>query len=264
MFIAADEPDVMMIAEVIPKAQKNPIFEIQLDIEGYELYKNFNNDDLDLGASSIRGVVIYVKSILNSKDVTTEIAQQHKDQLWIEIELIGKDKLLCGCMYRSPSNDKNMSCENTRLITLSIGKAMERNPSHILVSGDFNFKEIDWENEYVRGDHQHISLFMETLQDLFLKQHVTEPTRYRNGEEPSLLDLVITNEEGMIQNLSYHPALGDSDHCCLKFDLCCYAYHHKRKVDKVPNYYKVNLIYVVTHTIIKERSTKYQTITKLI
>ena len=240
MFIAADEPDVMMITEVIPKAQKNPIFEIQLDIEGYELYKNFNNDDLDLGASGIRGVVIYVKSILNSKDVTTEIAQQHKDQLWIEIELIGKDKLLCGCMYRSPSNDKNISCENTRLITLSIGKAMERNPSHILVSGDFNFKEIDWENEYVRGNHQHISLFMETLQDLFLKQHVTEPTRYRNGEEPSLLDLIITNEEGMIQNLSYHPALGDSDHCCLKFDLCCYAYHHKRKVDKVPNYYKAN------------------------
>ena len=100
-FIAADEPDVMMITEVIPKAQKNPIFEIQLDIEGYELYKKFTNDDLDFGASGIRGVVIYVKSILNSKDVTTEIAQQHKDQLWIEIELIGKDKLLCGCMYRS-------------------------------------------------------------------------------------------------------------------------------------------------------------------
>ena len=66
-----------------------------------------------------------------SKDVTTEIAQQHKDQLWIEIDLIGKDKLLCGYMYRSPSNDKDMSYENTRLITLSSGKTMERNPSHI-------------------------------------------------------------------------------------------------------------------------------------
>ena len=46
--------------------------------------KTFNNDDIDLGASGIRGVVIYVKSILNSKDVTTEIAQQHKDQLLID------------------------------------------------------------------------------------------------------------------------------------------------------------------------------------
>ena len=84
-----------------------------------------------MGESGIRGVVIYVISILISKDVTTEIAQQHKDQLWIEIDLIGKDKLLCGCMYRSPSNDKDTSCENTKLITLSIGKAMERNPSYI-------------------------------------------------------------------------------------------------------------------------------------
>ena len=50
MFIAADEPDVMMITEVIPKAQKNPILEIQLSIEGYEVYKNFNNIDLDLGS----------------------------------------------------------------------------------------------------------------------------------------------------------------------------------------------------------------------
>ena len=50
----------MPLTKVIPKAQKNPIFDIQLNIEGYD-------DDLDLGTSGIRGVVIYVKSIL--KDV---------------------------------------------------------------------------------------------------------------------------------------------------------------------------------------------------
>ena len=67
---------------------------------------------------------------------------------------------------------------------------MERTHSYILVCGDFNFKEIDGENEFLGGNHQRISVFMETIQDLFLKQHVTEPTRYRNGEEPSLLDLI--------------------------------------------------------------------------
>ena len=83
-------------------------------------------------------------------------------------------------------------------------------------------------------------MFMETIKDLFLKQHVTEPTRYRNGEEPSLLDLIMTNEDGMIQNLSYQPALGDSDHCCLKFDLSCYAYHSKRKEEEKTNYYRAD------------------------
>ena len=88
---------------------------------------------------------------------------------------------------------------------------------------------------------------MELLQDLFLQQHVTEPTRYRNGEEPSLLDLIITNEVGMIENLSYHPALGDSDHCCLKFELSCYARSYKRKKVDEPNYYRAD------YTSIKSR-----------
>ena len=85
MFIVADERGVMMITEVIPKAQKNPILDIQLNIEGYEVYKNFNNIGLDLGSSGLRGVVLYVKSILICKDVIPEIALQHNDQLWIEI-----------------------------------------------------------------------------------------------------------------------------------------------------------------------------------
>ena len=41
----------------------------------------------------------------------------------------------------------------------------------------------------------------------------------------------------MIQN---YPAFGDSDHCCLTFDLSCYAYHHNRKDEKVSNYYKAD------------------------
>ena len=64
-----------------------------------------------------------------------------------------------------------------------------------------NHPEVDGEDEFVQGNHpevdgvetkrQHISNFMETLQDLFLKQHVTEPTRYGHSGEPSILDLII-------------------------------------------------------------------------
>ena len=252
MTIANDEPDVIMITEVIPKAQKNSIFDVQLKIDGYEVHKNFKNEE-HLGASGMRGVAIYVKCSLHSTDVSLEITDHHKDQVWIEIGLVGKDKLLCGCMYRSPSNDKSKSSESSRLISQSIRKAMDRKPSHMLIAGDFNFKEIDWEYEFVDGTHlvkesdgeraggnQHISMFMETLQDLFLKQHVTEPTRYREGEKPSLLDLIITNEIGMIQNVSYLPALGDSDHCCLRFYLNCYAQHYMSKEIKIPNYYRAD------------------------
>ena len=46
---------------------------------------------------------------------------------------------------------------------------------------------------------------------------MSEPTRFKPGIEPSLLDLVITNEEGMISDLSYLPPLGKSDHLSLQF-----------------------------------------------
>ena len=39
-------------------------------------------------------------------------------------------------------------------------------------------------------------------------QHVTEPTRYRENERPNLLDLVLSSEEGMVQDLRYLPPLG--------------------------------------------------------
>ena len=59
--------------------------------------------------------------------------------------------------------------------------------------------------------------FIETLRDCFLYQNVTEPTRYRENQAHSLLDLIISNEEGTVQDLEYHPPLGESDQLCLTF-----------------------------------------------
>ena len=53
-------------------------------------------------------------------------------------------------------------------------------------------------------------------------------------EEPSLLDLILSNEEGAIQNLAYHPGLGDSDHVSLTFDLTCHT-DRKEKTRSQPN-----------------------------
>ena len=65
------------------------------------------------------------------------------------------------------------------------------------------------------------------MDDLFLFQHITKPTRFRKDESPSLLDLVFTNEQDMISNLSYLPPLGKSDHICIHFELLCYSAHKK-------------------------------------
>ena len=47
---------------------------------------------------------------------------------------------------------------------------------------------------------------------VYLYQHITKPTRTRQGQEPSILNLVLSNEEGMIQDIEYLSPFGKSDH----------------------------------------------------
>jgi len=66
-------------------------------------------------------------------------------------------------------------------------------------------------------------LFLDTFQDLFLFQHIYEPTRYHGDQTPHVLDLIFTNKENMIDNIQFHPGLANSDHVCMFFDLSCYT-----------------------------------------
>ena len=64
--------------------------------------------------------------------------------------------------------------------------------------------------------------FLECIKDCFLFQHVREPLRYRSQNVPSILDLILTNEENMVSKLQYKPGLGKSDHLVLEFTYNCY------------------------------------------
>ena len=59
-------------------------------------------------------------------------------------------------------------------------------------------------------------------------QHVENPPRRRHTDEPSLLDLVLTNEPTQISELLHAAPLGKSDHV-LTFNFHCYVYYGKPK-----------------------------------
>ena len=71
--IAKDNPDIMLFTEVIPKAQKNEIYETQMKILGYETHCNFKFTEKNLGASGMRGVAIYIKDDIKSDEVTIKM-----------------------------------------------------------------------------------------------------------------------------------------------------------------------------------------------
>ena len=219
MFICDDKPDVIMITEVIPKGQINPIADCLLEIEGYEFVANFNPNEANLGASGIRGVAIYYKEEIQKVNEIKFDLPGFRDHVWIDIPTGTNDSILCGCIYRSPSDsDVNACLASTTMVTELIHMAYQRN-SNLIITGDFNYKDIDWSNDFAPPRHKYLLNFIETIQDCFLSQHVTEPTRYRENETPNTLDLIFSSEEGMVTNLSYHPPLGESDHVCLRFNV---------------------------------------------
>ena len=54
-------------------------------------------------------------------------------------------------------------------------------------------------------------------------QHVTEPTHYIGNCTPDTLDLILTNEEGMVGNINYRVPVGKSRHTLFCFSFCCYT-----------------------------------------
>ena len=218
--ITDDEPDVILITEVIPKCQSNPIATALLHMEGYKPNFNFEPASNDLGASGIRGVAIYSKTALNAVEVEIPV-EGATDHVWIELQTPDKP-LLVGCIYRSPSNDtdKEGCMKNAKITSQLVKAAYERN-NNVIITGDFNYKEIDWVNEFAPPSKEHQAIFIDALQECYLYQHVTEPTRYRPNENPNLLDLVLSSEESMVRDMNYLPPLGESDHICICFDVMC-------------------------------------------
>ena len=161
-----------------------------------------------------------------------EIISSFQESLWINIDLINKESLIIGCIYRSPSSD---DVNNDYLFELM--KHFTRNTSNqVLLLGDFNYPLIDWESSValtgIKGkEHK----FIEVLRDCFLFQKCTEPTRLRFNNKPSLLDLVLVNNIDSVEDIQYESPLGKSDHRVLQFELNCIV--KKVKYTKLKYYY---------------------------
>ena len=160
-----------------------------------------------------RGSCIYIANHLNASQI--KFNSTFTESVWCEI-VKGSEKTLIGCIYRSGSSD--IENNNSLLELLSEISSMQYN--HIAVCGDFNLREIDWNNGKVNASSSHFaSAFYDKLNDLYLTQHVKEPTRFREGNTPSTLDLLITNSENLVDSLSINPPIGCSDHAVLNFNI---------------------------------------------
>ena len=219
MAIAHDEPDIILLTEIIPKAQKNPIPPAALTVPGYKSYMNFDASDHNLGECGQRGISIFLKESIKATQVVFHVPSEI-EHLFVQIHLTGPDQLLVGCIYRSPSaHGLSSTLKLVELLKIcSLGKK-----SHVLVAGDVNFPQIDWVSGFSHApDGHHTHLFTDCLNECGLTQHVTTETRFRDGVRPSSLDIILSNEEGLVKNIVYHPPIGNSDHVVIRFSAVCH------------------------------------------
>lgn len=198
------DPDIIAITEVLPKNYQFPVdINSDFNIEGYSIFTNDN---------PLRGVAIYVRNDITAtrNDKLTE--HEHNEQVWVDIRNKDGELLTLGAIYHSPSSTQ----ANRSLLRNMINQAAITS-NKLIVIGDFNMPHIDWETHNARSESD--MGFIETLQDNFLVQLVDQPTRFREGNLPSTLDLIITNTEELIDKIEYCDPIGKSDHVCLLFKI---------------------------------------------
>ena len=161
---------------------------------------------------------------------------QFKEACLLEIRLRGGDILLFGCFYRSPTPTSD-SIENNENLNRLLKTICTKSYSHICLVGDLNYKDINWKSWTTsHGDESKEVKFIEAIRDCYLFQHIDKPTRVRGNDDPSLIDLLLTNEEHQVSDVVHHAPLGKSDHSVITFNYHCYLDFSKPR--KYYNYHK--------------------------
>lgn len=175
-------------------------------IPGYTLFRSDRVDDRRGG-----GVCIYVKtSVVNTYKVTVlKESVAGIDGLWLKIKSQAFT-VHFATVYRPPSTSQAKD-----IALLSVIERASQKYENLILTGDFNFPSIDWHNLIVSNSTDSAGSFANMVLSTNLSQLVSRPTRLRHGQQPSLLDLILVNEEDLVSNVEYGAPIGRSDHITL-------------------------------------------------
>ena len=88
-----------------------------------------------------------------------------------------------------------------------------------------------------KNDEHKSSKFLTCVQSNYLTQLVNTPTHYRGSQNPTLVDLILTNDDDFINDIKTYPPLGKSHHLLFSFRI---EADHKQMEDLGKTKYQVN------------------------
>ena len=143
--------------------------------------------------------------------IASEVIQAPAESLWLNIYGPKETRLVIGIAYRTPSAPESWISN----LSTALEHSSRNITSRLLLVGDFNLPDVDVSSGQATSADG--VTFVNIAQQHGLTEHVQQNTRYRHGQNPSRLDLILTNEHHMIDVTEINAPLGASDHVVIDF-----------------------------------------------
>ena len=184
------------------------------------------------------GGFLYVKEELNPVQSSSIKTGEDVESVWVEILDKNKSKIRIGGFYRPP-----LGCSKggfpkllpeIKIIEQKLLNELEcaSKRGTTIAIGDFNYRDIDW--DIMRGS-QNSQQFIDRVEDIGLFQFIKEPTR-----DNAILDLIFSNEEHLVSDVTVGDTLGTSDHNIVRFSLN-FSMNLVKNTVLIPDFSKANM-----------------------
>ena len=134
-------PNIISITETLPKT-RNP--NLTPPIHHIPGYNGFHR-------STGRGISVYIDQDLKSEEV--RLPSDFSEAICVNVLLQNSKTLTLGCIYRSP----NSSSENNDKLLDLLYQATLQAKDYLIIVGDFNIKEINWDEHCVNTGPNHLA-----------------------------------------------------------------------------------------------------------
>lgn len=184
----------------------------EINIPGYKIYrKDRNGKHQERGG----GLLIYVNELLKTT-LLDNSNDKNEEAMWISVVDNKGIEIHLGLFYKKP----NASLEEKEQIFKNLKDHVK--DINCIIIGDFNYPGINWTT--VNSQSQDDQDFIKVVEDLFLTQHVMQPTRENN-----ILDIILTTDPDIISDIDILPPIGTSDHNVLEFNVSLTKDHNNHE-----------------------------------
>ena len=207
--LVAAESNAKMIA-VTESHLNNEVLSAEIDMEGYQIYR------ADRTPGRIKGgIILYVENELSAHCI--DMGSGSTSAVEYQILFVDVWNLIIVTVYRPECSfdefSKVLKCASSAI------ESRGTPTPNVIITGDFNFPNINWNELSVRGasrsmvEKRQALMLLEFMEEQCLVQVVDKPTRGNN-----ILDLILTNNEDLLFAIEVDD-LGLSDHRMLRATL---------------------------------------------